>query len=67
MMLKTILALAAAAGLIAAAAALALNSQTSTLVWKHDASYGHNQPRNVTGEPRKDCIAEPITCGLVVW
>lgn len=64
---KIILALAAATGLIAAAAVLAVTSQTPAFVPKHDAAYGQSQPRNLTGEPQKDCIAEPILCGLVVW
>lgn len=67
-MRKTVLALVAAAGLLAATAALIPNATPKAIaVPKCDASNGYSIPWGGTGYPTKACPDGPVACGLIVW
>jgi hypothetical protein len=67
MMRPTIITLAAAGFVIAAAVALAAISTTPTTMRRDVASYSVHFPRNLTGRPFRDCLDLPVECGLVAW
>lgn len=67
MMRNTLLALAAAASLLAAAAVLAPGSQAPTAGPIDDLGYAPSKPRYLKGRFLETCHEEAIECGLVVW
>lgn len=67
-MRKTVLALVAAAGLLAATEALIPNATTKAIaVPKCDASNGYSNPWGGAGYPTKVCPDGLVECGLIVW
>lgn len=67
-MRKTFLALVAAAGLAAAAAALAPNPQArSTGALEREIGWTRFNPAYSTSHSMKACPDGPVECGLIVW
>lgn len=67
MLTKTILTLAAAGSLVAAAANLVPTAPKQTTVSAAYVGHGGYKPLYIKGKPLEGCNAEPVECGLVVW
>jgi hypothetical protein len=67
-MRKIVLTLVAAAGLLAATAALIPNATPKAMaVPQCNASNGYSSPWGGTGYPTKACPGGLVACGLIVW
>ena len=67
MIIKTVLALVATTGLLAAAVTLAPIAPAPTAGPTGFIGQSHHNPRHMTGKLLSGCLDEPVECGLVVW
>lgn len=71
MIRKSVLKLAVASGLIAAAIALAPSAPRPPGATRSDTGhsyhYHYHAPRHVNRHTLDGCLSEPVECGLVVW
>jgi hypothetical protein len=67
MLRKTVLALIATTGVLAAAVAFTPNAPVSIASPVAFMGESHHNPRQMTGKLLESCLDEPVGCGLIVW